>query len=132
MSRRLPKTPVLLELLLWYVGLGCVTTSLCDKRPCEQQHWLMWTPLCDVLLSVTGCPNDSSPIDQQDLSSTTDTPVHHGGFAHCFLPVSEVLLCSQLSDRKCFTLPDFERSAQTNGASFICLPLSISQGLLFV
>lgn len=110
--------------------LGCVTPSLCDKRPCEQQQWLMRTPLCDVLLSVNGCPNDWSPIDQQDLSSTADTPVPQYGFTHCFLPVSEVPLCSQLSDRKCFTLPDFEQSAQTNCASFIFLPLSISQGLL--
>lgn len=24
-------------------------TVLCDKRPCKQQHWFMWSPLCGVL-----------------------------------------------------------------------------------
>lgn len=89
-----------------------LTTVLCDKRPCEQQHWLMWSSLCAALFSVSWhtvsnniCLNTPTGSVDHRWHSCTSIWVN----TLRFLPLS----CPKFSDRKCFTQFDFEQSAQT-------------------
>lgn len=87
MSRQLPKTPVFLELLLWYLGLGCVTnhctfvtdvfvnSSFGSRGHLCVMFWFLWV---DIILFQAIFVS----TDKQDLSSTTDVPVPQFGFTH--------------------------------------------------
>lgn len=125
MSRQLPKTPVFLELLLWYLGLGCVanhctfvTNVLVNSSIGSRGHlcvmfWFLWV---DIVL----CRTIFASTDKQDLSSTADIPVPQSGFTHSVSsPSLEFLAVLNF---------DFEQSAQTNCISFPFF-LSLSPGV---
>lgn len=88
------------DIWVWAVW---ITNVLSDKCHYEQQHWLMWTPLFNVLVSVSGHCTVSSIIC---LNRPTGSVIPHWHsctsiwvYTLCFSTLSWVPLCPKYSDR---------------------------------
>lgn len=88
------------DILFWAVW---ITNVLSDKCPYEEQHWLMWTPLFNVLVSVSGHCTVSSSIC---LNRPTGSVIPHWHsctsiwlYTLCFSALSWVPLCPKYADR---------------------------------
>lgn len=140
MSRRIPRTPAFFEIILWpFSGISNCRTLW------QTSLWATASAYVFTFRAVLSYPWTFIALfqaifvltRQQDLSTTADIPAPLFRFTHSVSSPSLVFappLCPKLSDRKCFTLFDFEQSAQTptNCPSFLFHSESTGRLLLFV